>query len=404
MVISTHARWVGLVCALIAPGVTLAIDVGPRPLYLVDRLGAGPLKHALQACAGKPVVPTLFSIGHRGAPLQFPEHTRESYVAATRMGAGMLECDVTFTADHALVCRHAQDDLHRSTDILLTEMSNRCAEPFSAATGGEKAGALCRTSDLTLSEFKRLNGKMDAVNNSAKSVAEYLDGTARFRTDLYATDGGTLMTHAESIELFKALGVAMTPELKRPVVSMPFKGLSQRAYAQKLIDEYKQAGVDPSRVWPQSFHLDDVRYWIEYEPAFGKQAIYLDGRYRESGFDPARPASWSPSMQALKAMGVNYIAPPVWVLLALQDGRMVPSEYAKAAKQAGLTLITWTLERSGPLNRGGGWYYQSVADLVDDDSDMLVALDVLAQDVGVVGVFSDWPATVSYYASCMGLP
>ena len=29
-----------------------------------------------------------FSIGHRGAPLQFPEHTRESYVAAAQMGAG----------------------------------------------------------------------------------------------------------------------------------------------------------------------------------------------------------------------------------------------------------------------------------------------------------------------------
>ena len=38
-----------------------------------------------------------------------------------------------------------------------------------------------------------------------------------------------------------------------------------------------------------------------------------------------------------------------------------------------------------------------------DDSDYLVALDVLAQDVGVAGVFSDWPATVTYYANCMGL-
>jgi glycerophosphoryl diester phosphodiesterase len=30
-------------------------------------------------------------------------------------------------------------------------------------------------------------------------------------------------------------------------------------------------------------------------------------------------------------------------------------------------------------------------------------LDVLAKQVGVLGVFSDWPATVSYYASCVGL-
>jgi glycerophosphoryl diester phosphodiesterase len=30
-------------------------------------------------------------------------------------------------------------------------------------------------------------------------------------------------------------------------------------------------------------------------------------------------------------------------------------------------------------------------------------IDVLAKDVGVRGVFSDWAAPVSFYASCMGL-
>jgi glycerophosphoryl diester phosphodiesterase len=34
------------------------------------------------------------------------------------MGAGVLECDVTFTKDRQLVCRHDQCDLHASTDIL----------------------------------------------------------------------------------------------------------------------------------------------------------------------------------------------------------------------------------------------------------------------------------------------
>jgi glycerophosphoryl diester phosphodiesterase len=28
----------------------------------------------------------------------------------------------------------------------------------------------------------------------------------------------------------------------------------------------------------------------------------------------------------------------------------------------------------------------------------------LAKEVGVRGVFSDWPATTTYYANCMGLP
>ena len=33
----------------------------------------------------------------------------------------------------------------------------------------------------------------------------------------------------------------------------------------------------------------------------------------------------------------------------------------------------------------------------------LALLHVLSQDVGVLGVFSDWPATTTFYANCMGL-
>ena len=34
---------------------------------------------------------------------------------------------------------------------------------------------------------------------------------------------------------------------------------------------------------------------------------------------------------------------------------------------------------------------------------MMRVIDVLAQDVRVRGMFSDWPATVTYYANCMGI-
>ena len=185
---------------------------------------------------------------------------------------------------------------------------------------------------------------------------------------------------------------------------MPFEGdFSQEDYAQKMIDAYKSAGVPASRVFAQSFNPADVAYWIANEPEFGAQAIYLDGRFR-NGIDPEDPASWTPSMEALKAGGFNYIAPPLWMLVKTgQDGRPAPSAYAVAAKQAGLEIITWTLERSGSLTSGGGWYYQTIAGITDSDSDALVLLDVLAKDVGVAGVFSDWPATTTFYANCMGL-
>lgn len=401
---------VGVTAALAAlPGYSIAlsadirnIQVGPRPYFLVEDLDPGPLKTALQQCSEKPLKTTDFSIGHRGAALQFPEHTKESYEAAARMGAGIVECDVTFTKDKQLVCRHAQNDLHTTTNILDTPLAEKCTKGFTPATFkpdgslDKPASAECRTSDITLAEFKTLKGKMDAFNPGATTVAEFLDGTPNFRTDLYASKG-TLMTHAESIELFKKLGVKMTPELKFPAVAMPFDGFTQEQYAQKMIDEYKAAGVSPSDVWPQSFNQPDVLYWIKSEPAFGKQAVYLDD---------ANVPSDVPSADDLKSyakQGIKIVAPPTWVLVGLQGTKIVPSQYTINAKAAGLDIITWTLERSGTLADGGGFYYQTISPIIHKSGQTYELLDVLAQQVGILGIFSDWPGTVTYYASCMGL-
>jgi glycerophosphoryl diester phosphodiesterase len=384
-----------------------AVQLGPRPYYLVEDMADGKLKEDLQRCAAGPFARTDFAIGHRGAPLQFPEHTRESYVAAARMGAGIVECDVTFTKDKELVCRHSQCDLHTTTNILaIPELAAKCTQPFTPADpqAGTPAAAKCCTSDLTLAEFRRLSGKMDASNPEATTVEAYLAGTPDWRTDLYAP--GTLMTHAESIALFTELGAKFTPELKAAEVAMPYEGdYTQADYAQQLIDEYKTAGVDPRNVFAQSFNLDDVLYWIEHEPEFGAQAVYLDDRYeKDPALNPNDPATFSPDMPTLAGQDVKIIAPPMWVLVTLDgDGAIVPSPYAKAAKDAGLDIITWTLERSGPLDEGGGFYYQSIGDAIERDGDMLEVLDVLAKEVGIRGIFSDWPATATYYANCMGL-
>ncbi|MGY0216418.1 glycerophosphodiester phosphodiesterase family protein [Endozoicomonadaceae bacterium StTr2] len=378
----------------------LNVQVGPRPYFLVDDLPAGELKTKLQSCSERPFYKSEFSIGHRGAAMQFPEHTRESYEAAARMGAGILECDVTFTKDKELVCRHSQCDLHTTTNILATSLANQCSEPFTPAANGQPAAARCCTSDITLAQFKTLKGKMDAADTTATTVEGYMDGTASWRTDLYASRG-TLMTHRESIELFKNLGVKMTPELKVPSVSMPFEGFSAEDYARKMVNEYQQAGVPATDVYLQSFTLDAVKQWISESPKFGKQAVYLDNRvYKDDSFKPSRE-----HMEQLYADGIRYIAPPMWALVTLdENNRLAASEYTRLAKAAGLKIITWTLERSGPLaENNGGWYYQTIKDATGTDSDQLVLLDFLAQEVGVEGIFADWPGTVTYYANCMGL-
>jgi len=389
--------------AITLPALADTAMIGVRPGYLIDRMAEGELKETLAACAAGPFTRSDFSIGHRGAPLMFPEHTVESNVAAARQGAGILECDVTFTKDHELVCRHAQNDLHTTTNILASDLASTCVTPFAPASGDADAKAECRTSEITLAEFRTLTGKMDAADKSATTVEGYMDGTANWRTDLYSVEDGTLMTHAESIALFKELGAKFTPELKTPSVEMPHNGFSQQDYAQKLIDEYKAAGIPASDVWAQSFNLEDVLYWIENEPEFGAQAVYLDDQYNIEGFDHMNPETWEYPMQELADKGIKFIAPPTWMLVTLDGDDIVASEYAKQAKAAGLKIITWTLERSGPLTTGGGWYFQSVKDTIDTDADYYTLLHALHTEVGIEGIFSDWPATVTYYANCMGL-
>lgn len=403
------ALWiVALTASAAAQSVPLPREaqIGPRPFYLVDKMKDGPLKTELSQCTG-PFRKTDFSIGHRGAALQFPEHSKESYQAAARMGAGVIECDVTFTRDRQLVCRHSQCDLHTTTNILsVPALAAKCSQPFVPAdpATGKKASAKCCTSDITLAEFKTLTAKMDGFNPDATTAAEYQNGTPRWRTDLYATSG-TLMTHDESIALIKSLGAKFTPELKAPEVPMPFDGdYSQEKYATQMLQAYKAAGIPPGDVFAQSFSLADILFWVKTEPAFAAQAVYLEDRYEKQGLDPNKPETWKPSMTELKASGVKILAPPIYAMLALNaQGAIVPSEYAKAAKAAGLDLIGWSLERDGPLNKGGGFYHSSVKAAIDRDGDTLTVLDVLAKQVGVRAMFSDWPATTTFYASCMGM-
>lgn len=378
------------------------VQVGPRPFYLIEGMDESPLKSKLQQCQSGPFYRSKFSVSHRGAPLEFPEHSRESYEAAHRMGAGIIECDVTFTKDGELVCRHSECDLHTTTNIVNTPLNASCTVPWTAGGPAPK----CCTSDVTLTEFNSLKAKMDASNPSATTPAGYLGGTSAWRTDLYTgRPAGNVVTLKEHIALMKQWSVSQTPELKggdASRIQAVFGGQAQ--YAQKMIDAYKDAGIDPKMVYAQSFNIDDVLYWIKNEPAFGKQALYLDP------IDPSInvPRLSNARLAELKAAGVQYIAPPMYALLDVNAANeVVPSQYALDIKAAGFKIIAWSFERvdltRGAAGKGSYYQFDPQGKAIKKDSDMLKALDVLAHQVGVDGLFSDWPGTVTYYANCMGL-
>jgi glycerophosphoryl diester phosphodiesterase len=367
----------------------------------------GDLKEALLQCEKGPFFKTDFSIAHRGAAMQFPEHSDVSYRAGARMGAGIVECDVTFTSDGELVCRHSECDLATTTNIVSTELNNECTVPWTGPANEGYPTPVCCTSDLDLEQFLSLEAKMDASNKDATTAEGYLGGTASWRTDLY-TGRANLVTFADSIALNEAMGVKHTPELKGATHQDRVDAVfgSQEGYAQAFIDTLKDEGVNPRDVFAQSFNKDDVLYWIENEPAFGAQAVYLDSI--DPTATPPIPGLSPAELHGLKASGINYFAPPMWALLDVNvEGKVVPSQYAQDIKDAGLEIVTWTFERSDLRAgaSGGGWYYMFDPEgkAIENDGDMYKALDVLAKDVKILGIFSDWPAPVTYYANCMKL-
>lgn len=385
-----------------------------RPIALAQSLTDESLKQALLSCVNQSQRKTNFAIAHRGAPLKYAEHTRESYLAAAAMGAGLIECDATFTNDGELVCRHAQCDLHTTTNIINTHLNQKCTVPWNDQFPNPGAVKCC-TSDISLAEFKSLKGKMDHHNPEATSRKSYMNGSTDWRTDAVSPTG-TLLSHKESIKLFDQLQVQFIPELKAPdrLARVQVEDVfgSTQAYAQKFIDDYKTSGIRSTRVWPQSFQPESILYWLTAEPEFGRQAIMLDGRSLQQ-LNPQAPTSFSPSMEEIRAMGIKVIASPLWMLIHVNDqGELEASAYAEFAKAADLKLVAWSVERSdmsqGSKNRAGNlnWYYQfdhhPNHQVIFTEGDVFKVIDVLAKKVGVIGIFSDWPETVSYYANCLG--
>ena len=104
------------------------VQLGPRPFFLVDDMAESPLRRELQRCARRgDFTPRDFSIGHRGASMQFPEHTVESYTAAARMGGfnGAME-SLKGSLDSLLIAIGSQFLHHRKDAAYQFRIQSRC--------------------------------------------------------------------------------------------------------------------------------------------------------------------------------------------------------------------------------------------------------------------------------------
>ena len=247
---------------------------------------------------------------------------------------------------------------------------------------------------------------LNAVSiNASSPYFGRIGTTPDWRTNMYSYSCAETMSLKEQIEQVDAYGLNFTAEAKTPEVPMPFEGdYTQEDFVQQIVDTFNDADIDPSRVWLQSFLPADIYYWIDNTPEYGQQAVYLDERADTIpvvGYELAVA-----SLPGLAERGVKIIAPSIWQLVTADNAtnEIVPSSYAIAAKEAGLEIITWSFERSGPLSiAGGGYYYSSISNLIQNDGDEYKVIDVVAQKVGATKIFADWPSAITYYANCFGL-
>ena len=153
-----------------------------------------------------------------------------------------------------------------------------------------------------------------------------------------------------------------------------------------MIDEYKAAGVPARKVWAQSFSLDDVLYWISTSrPSAGKRCTSTTPT---SPVDLPSAAELQVAMptgrQDRRAADVGAAGPR-----GRQDR---PLPVRQDAQAAGLDIITWTLERSGLLTDGGGFYYQTVSSGHRQPRRHAGGARRARARSGILGIFSDWPA------------
>ena len=108
--------------------------VRPRPFYLIQGInGEGPLKHRLMQCTDGPFRARTSPSGT--AARRFSSQSTPGVVrGGSAAGCGHRRVRRDLHQGRSLVCRHAENDLHTTTNILVTPLAAKCTRPFTPAT------------------------------------------------------------------------------------------------------------------------------------------------------------------------------------------------------------------------------------------------------------------------------
>ncbi len=313
----------------------------------------------LCGCAALPE-PQPLVIAHRGASGYLPEHTIAAKAMAYAQGADYIEQDLVMTKDDEIVVLH---DHHLDT---VTNVRERFP-------GRARADGRYYVIDFTLSELRELEVSERFAERDGNRVAVYQD-----RFPLQASTF-RINTLAEEIELVQGLNkstggtVGIYPEIKSPAFHRD-EGKDISAAVLSILKDYGYT-TKQHAVYLQCFDPYELqRIHDELQPSMAMEVRLVQLLGTGPEFKPAL----TPAGLAQIAKFADGIGPSMLLLVSADAtaSKLLPSGLAERAHDLGLVVHPYTFRRD---------------ELPYFAKDYEHLLDIFLHDIGVDGVFTDFP-------------
>lgn len=322
----------------------------------------------ISTLTGKPPI----IIGHRGACGWRPEHTLASYELAIAHGADYIEPDLVATKDGILIARH-ENEISETTDIKdHAEFGDR----FTTKTidGAHRQGWF--TEDFTLAELKTLRAKERIPAQRPHNLPFNGQFEIPTLTEILK------LVQQKSHEIGRAIGIY--PETKHPSY---FRAIGL-ALETPLVETLKAFGYTTaeSPVFIQSFEVKNLQTLRELTPL---PFVQLIGKPQNQPFDFAQDGKAQTYADLITPSGLGAIAhyaqgigPDKRLIVpSTAAGHLLPpTDLVNQAHTAGLLVHPYTF-RNEPI-----FLATDYAERPEPEYEQFF-------DLGVDGVFSDFPAT-----------
>ncbi|MBD2387142.1 glycerophosphodiester phosphodiesterase [Cylindrospermum sp. FACHB-282] len=318
-------------------------------------------------------------IAHRGASGYRPEHTLAAYELAINLGADYIEPDLVSTKDGILIARH-ENEISETSDIANhAEFAHR--QTTKIIDGESKTGWF--TEDFTLMELKTLRAteripEMRSQNTPYNGLWEIptLQEIIDLAKDKSAQIGRTIGIYPETKHptYFKSLGLALEAPLLATLAANGYQGANAPVFIQSfevsnLQDLAKQTDL------PLVQLLNDK----------GKPYDFVVSDDHRTYADLATVSGLKDIAKYAQAVGVNKNL----VIPRDRTGKLLsPTSLVRNAHAAGLQVHLWTFRNED--------YFLPLDFLGNPQGEYKLFLNL-----GIDGVFSDYPDTAVAVGECM---